>query len=87
MDTDLIKTRVISFVYEAGTLIALAIISALSSADMKEVITEHFGAGIAGTFAVLVLTGIVKQIRNVRVLKERSLGGIREGSIEPITLI
>jgi hypothetical protein len=74
MNIDLFKTRAIAFAYEAGSLVAFAIISALSSPEFSALITEHFGETVYGGLILLVLNGIIKHIRNVMVVNAQ-IGG------------
>ena len=87
INTQLIKTRFISFAYEACTLLGTALLAALSSPDMRALITEHWGTGLAGTVGILILMEGVKHLRNLKVLKDRQIGGKKEDRDEPIILI
>ena len=75
MDTNLLKMRVISFAYGAGTLMALAVVAVLASDQMQSLISEHFGTGFFGTVISLLVIELVKHIRNLKVLKDAKLGG------------
>jgi len=85
MTKELLKARAIGFAYEAGTLLLLAVVGALASEEMRGLITQYAGSGLAGTAGLLILTGLVKHLRNLKVLKNRELGA--EGSDKPIVLI
>ena len=87
MDKSLIKARIISFGYEAGTLIAVAIVGALASPEMRELIGTHAGSGFFGTVAMLVLMEVVKHLRNLKVIKNSELGATLNGIKKPVILI
>lgn len=85
MDTHLLKTRLISFGYEFGTLIAAAITGVLLSPEFAQLVQAHFTEGTVASVILLVVTGTVKHIRNKYQLgKAIKLGG---GEEHPVTLI
>lgn len=79
MDTNLIKTRLISFAYEAFSLIITGFVGVLASDEFRAIILEHTGETITGSIAVLVLAGIVKHLRNLSVVKKYEQVGARDG--------
>ena len=70
MNTNLLKIRVTSFAYEAGSLIAVALLGVLVSSDFQQLITAHFGDTFLTSAALLVITGVVKHLRNLQTLKK-----------------
>jgi len=92
MQYNLIQARVVAFLYEAGTIVGLAIIAALASPEFAAVITSHFGDGVTGSLVLLFVSGAVKHIRNLKVVSDaEDLGSASTdgGTIrrEPIVLI
>lgn len=75
MDVDLITLRLKSFAYQAGSLIAVAVIGVLASPEFLELVQEAAGNGIIGALAVLLIPELVKHLRNLQVLKKAELGG------------
>jgi len=65
---DLIKIRIRSFAVEALSLVGMTLFGVLASEEFKTLITAHAGTGIFGTVAVLLVTGLVKHLRNKYVL-------------------
>ena len=66
---ELILIRVKSFVYEAGSFLAVALIGALASPEFLAIIQANAGEGIFGSLVVLAFTGLVKHLRNLKVAK------------------
>lgn len=87
MNTTLIKARLISFGYEAGTLAVSAILGMLVSPQFATVLQANFGEGMATSIILLVVSGTVKHIRNLKVIKSMTLGTSRGESGEPFVLI
>lgn len=80
MTYDLIMARVIAFLYEAGTLIVLAVLGVLVSPEFQSVVTSHFGDSVTASLIMLAVTGLVKHVRNLSALKkaEEQLGSTDE---------
>lgn len=77
MNTDLIKARLVSFAYEAGTLIASSVLGVFVSPDFAALVQAHFGVGMTTSLILLIVTGAVKHLRNLKVLKDAGLGAGR----------
>lgn len=85
--TDLILIRVKAFATEVGTLLAVTLLGVLSSAEFTTLITTHFGEGMVGTIGVLVVSGIVKHLMNIRAIKDyQSFGGANSPARPPILI-
>lgn len=91
MQYELLKARLVAFLYEAGTLVVLAICGALVSPEFSAAVTTHFGDGITGSLILLSVSGVVKHVRNMKVLAESGsdLGSTDGGvtSRKPVVLI
>lgn len=89
MQYQLIQARVVAFAYEAGTIIVLAICTALISPEFAAAVTANFGDGVTGSLILLVVSGVVKHVRNLNVIKNaEDLGGTDGGVVRaPIVLI
>lgn len=87
MNFELVKVRIISFLYQAGGLVLIAALGSLISPEFRDVISSHLGSGTLGTFGLLAFDAIVKQLRNMYVLNKTpgDLGAI--GSTRQVTLI
>ena len=72
----LLKARVLSFLYSAGTLFLLAIIGVFVSDDFKQLVANYTGSGFFGSIVSLLLVEVVKHLRNLSVLK--NVGGKSE---------
>ncbi len=79
MDMELLKVRAISFAYEAGSMFLIVFIGVLGSPEFSSIITANFGDTIYGGLILLVVSGIVKHLRNLVVIEKISLGGVKEG--------
>lgn len=66
MDTNLIAIRLKSFGWEILGLAVTGLAGFLLSSDVQALINEHFGSTLAGSLIVLVVTGIGKHLRNVK---------------------
>lgn len=72
---ELIKIRVLSFLYQVGTALVVLLIGYLSSAEFATLVQEHFGT-IVATLVSLIIPEIVKHIHNMRALGNwQRLGG------------
>lgn len=87
MNFDLIKTRIVAFLYEAGVMIALSILGYLASQDFANLVTQNFGESIVGSLILLGVSGIVKHLRNLSVLKKYDTLGAANGERKPPVLI
>ena len=74
---DLIKIRLVSFAYEACTFFIGIFATAIASDEFRAILEQHFGTSVGGTLALLVLTGVVKHLRN-RGLVDKEFGGTRD---------
>lgn len=70
METNLIKTRLISFGYSLLSLILTAFVGVLASPDFATLVQTNFGGGITATLILLVVTELVKHLRNVKVINK-----------------
>ena len=88
INKELIKARVMGFTTEAGAIIVLIVLKLLVSPEFLEVVTEHFGTGLLGSIILLLLSGGVKHLLNLKTLeKAKERFGRIEDSEEPIILI
>lgn len=78
---NLIKIRVVSFLMEAGVYLLGTLLTALVSPAFQQIVTEHYGTGIVATVILLTVTGVVKHLRNLAVLKDMQLGGRSEQDV------
>lgn len=85
---DLLAIRVKGFIYEAGTMLVLAVLAALTSPDFQALVTQHFGESLTSSIILLAVSGIVKHVRNVLTLNAAAdtLGSFREAK-QHVTLI
>ena len=78
MNNQLWKIRIVSFLYSLGTLIGLTLLASLlgvlESVELSSLMTEHLGK-VGGTIGSLLVIELVKNIRNLKVLKDAKLGG------------
>lgn len=72
-DKQMIERRLKSFFYEAGSILLLALVTAVTSPEFASVVQEHAGSSIFGTVIVLLFTASVKELRNAKV--QEKLGG------------
>ncbi len=68
MNYELIKIRVLSFVYQVGTSIGVLLAGYFLSDAFAQAVTEHFGVVVGGLVS-LVIPELVKHIRNLKVLE------------------
>lgn len=89
MQYPLIQARLVAFAYEAGTIIVLALCTALVSPEFAAAVTSNFGDGVTGSLILLVVSGVVKHVRNLNVIKNTDLGSTDGGTYkrEPVVLI
>lgn len=79
LNTDLLRVRLLAFLYQAGTFVGIAIIGSLLSDDFRAIVAAHAGDGTTGFLILSVFDAVVKQLRNVSVLsKANDLGAIGE---------
>lgn len=82
------KARVVGFLSEAGTLLALTIVGVLGSPQFLALLTTNFGKGLLGSVLVLVVSGGVKHLQNLKTIKAaRERFGSLEQSDEPLILL
>lgn len=79
METDLVKTRIVSFGWSALSLFVVAIAGVLASNDFRTLIFQHFGNTFYTSLALLFIPEIVKHLRNLAVT--RKLGSRRDSVI------
>lgn len=98
MAFDLVKARVISFVYGLLTLIIggilTAVLSVLAGPEFHALVIANFGDGMVSSFLFLIVAQIVAHVRNMTVVAnfEKKVGADRAGgklneAYSPITLI
>lgn len=82
MKYDLLFIRLQAFALEAGSLLLFVLVGALSSPQMEQLVTNHWGDTVLGSFLLLLLNALIKHLRNLRILKdyEQKLGS---GTIAP----
>lgn len=66
---DLLQIRWKSFLYESLSLVLTAVVGVLVSPEFQALVTAHFGESVVGGVILLVVTGVVKHLRNKKVLK------------------
>lgn len=72
---ELVKIRVLSFLYNLCTAIIGVLLVYLMSPEFSALVHEHFGA-VIGSIVMLVIPEVVKHIRNVRVVSSwQRVGG------------
>ena len=64
---DLIAIRFKAFGMEALGLLITGVIGFVLSADFQVLVTEHFGMTFIGSLISLVVIGLAKHFRNVRI--------------------
>jgi len=85
MDIELLRVRAISFMYEVGSMLLIVLVGVLGSEEFSNIITNNFGDTIYGGLILLIVSGIVKHLRNTMVIKQIELGGA--GEVKSFTLI
>ena len=84
----LVKARVVGFFSDALMLGVLSLIAMLSSPEFAGLITEHFGAGLGSSIALMLLSAGVKHLMNVSAIaKAKEKFGSVEDAREPIVFI
>lgn len=86
MNYELLKLRAVAFGYEAASLFLSVFVAVLASPDFAALVTTHFGDTVLGGVLLLVLTGLVKHLRNLDVIKKAEVGGDNNES-QPFYLI
>lgn len=84
----LLVARARAFMYELLSAIALLIVSVLldffGSEAFKELITKHFGDTTLGVLLLMLVSAVVKHIRNVKVLGDWKRLGMLGDSTRPL---
>lgn len=79
---ELLKVRVISFLYSLAGMLLSAILGILSSPGFAELVQENFGSGVLGMFVLLVVSESLKHLRNLNVVKTAKLGAAQGRTVE-----
>ena len=69
MDSQLWQVRLQAFGLEALSLVGSALGAVLLSEDFRLLVTTHFGESVTASIILLVVTGGVKHLRNIKALK------------------
>lgn len=77
INSELWSIRIKSFLYEAGSVILTAVCGVLVSDDFSNLLTEHFGEGLIVSVVLLLISGGVKHLRNLQVIKKVGATGKR----------
>lgn len=87
MKFDLIYIRLKSFVAEAAVMVLAGLVTVLASPEFSALVVEHFGDVWGGGVGLLVLTGLVKHLVNLKTLKdyENRLGSA-DGNEPPVLI-
>lgn len=72
---DLLQVRIKAFGLELLSVALSGVLGYLASPDFAGLVNAHFGESAIGALLLLVVTGIVKHIRNKRVLKKLGARG------------
>lgn len=75
MNTELIKIRVLAFLYEFFALVATAMLGVFASEEFRTLVTQNFGETFVTSAVLLFISGAVKHLRNVQVLRKAQFGG------------
>lgn len=78
-DWELIKTRALSFMWSLLSLAGTALTAMLLSPDFANIVTNNFGTGATGMLILMVVTELVKHLRNMRAL---NVGRGKFGSVQ-----
>ena len=70
MNKELIALRVKSFLFELGSLVGVGLVGVFLSPEFQALVTTHAGTGVVGSLIVLVVTGLVKHVRNIKLSKK-----------------
>lgn len=70
MDINLLKVRMVAFIYELVALITTVVLGVLSSDVFAQLVNEHFGQTVTGSLILLITNGVVKHMRNIKVVNE-----------------
>lgn len=72
---ELWKVRLVSFGWSCLSFFATGLVTMLASDDFRALIENNFGGSVFGTLLVLLVTELVKHLRNTQLLKSYQVGG------------
>lgn len=72
---ELWKVRLVSFGWSCFTFFGTGLVAMLGSDEFRSIIELHFGGSVFGTLLVLLVTELVKHLRNTQLLKSYQVGG------------
>lgn len=70
MESELISVRIKAFGYELLGLLITGVLAFLASADFQALVASHFGETLTASLILLVVSGGVKHLRNLLVIKQ-----------------
>ena len=73
---ELLKVRVLAFLFEAFSLLLTTIAGVLISEEFRALVIEHFGVGLTGSVVLLLVSGLAKHLHNIQVIRKVELGSI-----------
>lgn len=75
---DLMYIRIKSFVTEASVMLLLGAIAVFQSEAFANLVTEEFGEVWGGGLGLLIVSGVVKHLLNLKVLSDHKnkVGGV-----------
>ncbi len=73
---NLFTIRIKSFLYSAGSVALIAFLGALLSPEFQTLISEYTGTALWGTILSLVVTEIIKALRNYSISKSAPAGAV-----------
>lgn len=74
----LLKVRLIAFLWESLSLILTVVAGTLTSEHFRLLVMEHFGEGLIGSVVLLTVAGVVKHLRNLKLVNDVQLGSKSE---------
>ena len=80
-EINLIKLRVVSFLYSLLGVIITAVGAYLTSEEFRALVGEHFGPTLTTTLVLIVTAEIAKHIRNVKLQGRVRVGSKRRSEI------
>lgn len=81
LSLDLIKARILSFIWSVFAFLLTGVAGLLLSADFQAIVAKHWGTGVSGMLVLMLVTEVAKHLRNLRVVgKMRAQHGLVSGS-------
>lgn len=80
METNLLLLRLKSIAWTILGVAITAVLGYLSSTDFAALLTQYTGTAVTGTLVTLVVTELIKHLRNKHIIAGISLGAAHAGA-------